>query len=109
MSDCQSRQIYTQMESLINYSSPKTRVIWGRENKNDKNPFWYREIVFCSTSQIAGARTVNQPSTSFFWCAQEEGPVDFRSPLLTDAQNRFLLFFCGGTFSLPVYVLLAIF
>lgn len=58
----------------------------------------YREIVFRSTSQIAGARTVNRLFSPFSDVRKKKGLRKSAGPSTLMRKIGFLLSFCGGAF-----------
>ena len=56
----------------------------------------YREIVFRSTSQIAGARTVNRLFAPFSDVRKKKGLQISADPFSLMRKIGFLLSFCGG-------------
>ena len=61
----------------------------------------YREIVFRSTSQIAGVRTVNRLFAPFSDVRKKKGLRIFRRLFHADAQNWFFVVLLRGLLCLP--------
>ena len=70
---------------------------------NHKRIFWYREIVFRSTSQIAGARTVNRLSVPFSDVRKKKGLRISADPSSLMRKIGLLLSFCRGALARAVF------
>ena len=66
----------------------------------------YREIVFRSTSQIAGARTVNRLFSPLSDVRKRKGLRKSTGPSTLIRKIGFLLSFCGGAFWSPLFYFL---